>query len=74
MVPLHRVISWHKARKTAITTLLSKGVDQSLVMMISGHKDHRSFRKYIDGTNLLMQGMEKMRKKDDNDNGKKTSH
>lgn len=74
MVPLHREISWHKARKTAITTLLSKGVDQSLVMMISGHKDHRSFRKYIDGTNLLMQGMEKMRKKDDNDNGKKTSH
>lgn len=74
MVPLHQEISWHKARKTAITTLLSKGVDQSLVMMISGHKDHRSFRKYIDGTNLLMQGMEKMRKKDDNDNGKKTSH
>jgi integrase len=74
MVPLHREISWHKARKTAITTLLSKGVDQSLVMMISGHKDHRSFRKYIDGTNLLIKVMEKMRKKDDNDNGKKTSH
>jgi integrase len=74
MVPLHQEISWHKARKTAITTLLSKGVDQSLVMMISGHKDHRSFRKYIDGTNLLMQVMEKLRKKDDNDNGEKTSH
>lgn len=74
MVPLHREISWHKARKTAITTLLSKGVDQSLVMMISGHKDHRSFRKYIDGTDLLIKVMEKMRKKDDNDNGKKTSH
>ena len=74
MVPLHQEISWHKARKTAITTLLSKGVDQSLVMMISGHKDQRSFRKYIDGTDLLMKVMEKMRKKDDNDNGKKTSH
>jgi len=69
MVPLYQEISWHKARKTAITTLLSKGVDQSLVMMISGHKDHRSFRKYIDGTDLLMKVMEKMRKKDDNDNG-----
>ena len=74
MVPLHQEISWHKARKTAITTLLSKGVDQSLVMMISGHKDQRSFRKYIDGTDLLMKVMEKMRKKDDSDNGKKTSH
>jgi integrase len=74
MVPLHQEISWHKARKTAITTLLSKGVDQSLVMMISGHKDHRSFRKYIDGTDLLIKVMEKLRKKDDNDNGEKTSH
>jgi len=71
MVPLHQEISWHKARKTAITTLLSKGVDQSLVMMISGHKDYRSFRKYIDGTDLLMQVMEKLRRKDDNDNGEK---
>lgn len=67
MVPLHQEISWHKARKTAITTLLSKGVDQSLVMMISGHKDHRSFRKYIDGTDLLMQVMEKLRRKDGNE-------
>ena len=50
------------------------GVDQSLVMMISGHKDHRSFRKYIDGTDLLIKVMEKLRKKDDNDNGEKTSH
>jgi hypothetical protein len=68
MVPLYEVISWHKARKTAITTLLSKGVDQSLVMLISGHKDHRSFRKYIDGTNLLMKVMEKLRGESPNPN------
>lgn len=75
MVPLHREISWHKARKTAITTLLSKGVDQSLVMMISGHKDHRAFRKYIDGTDLLMKEMKKLRgKKDDDDNEEATNH
>jgi hypothetical protein len=43
-------------------------------MMISGHKDHRSFRKYIDGTDLLIKVMEKLSKKDDNDNGEKTSH
>jgi len=68
LVPLHQEISWHKARKTAITTLLSKGVDQSLVMMISGHKDLRSFRKYIDGTKLLIKVMEKLSKKNDDDN------
>jgi hypothetical protein len=72
MVPLHEEISWHKARKTAITTLLSKGVNQSLVMMISGHKDHRSFRKYIDGTDLLVKVMEKLSKKNDENNGEKS--
>jgi hypothetical protein len=36
--------------------------------MISGHKDLRSFRKYIDGTNLLMKVMEKLRKKNADDN------
>ena len=72
MVPLHEQISWHKARKTAITSLLSKGVNQSLVMLISGHKDHRSFRKYIDGTDLLVKEMEKLSKKNDENNGEKS--
>lgn len=68
MVPLHQVISWHKTRKTTITTLLSKGVDHTLVMLISGHKDYRSFRQYIDSTDILVKEMEKLRKKDDNKN------
>jgi integrase len=68
MVPLHKVISWHKTRKTTITTLLSKGVDHTLVMLISGHKDFRSFRQYIDSTDILVKEMEKLRKKDDNKN------
>jgi integrase len=68
MVPLHKVISWHKTRKTTITTLLSKGVDHTLVMLISGHKDFRSFRQYIDNTDLLVKEMDKLRKKDDNKN------
>ena len=65
MVPLHTVISWHKTRKTTITTLLSKGVDHTLVMLISGHKDFRSFRQYIDSTDILVKEMDKLRKKDD---------
>lgn len=68
MVPLHQVISWHKTRKTTITTLLSKGVDHTLVMLISGHKDYRSFRQYIDSTDILVKEMEKLSKKDDNKN------
>jgi integrase len=68
MVPLHKVISWHKTRKTTITTLLSKGVDHTLVMLISGHKDFRSFRQYIDSTDILVKEMDKLRKKDDHKN------
>jgi|GEM_PF-6625270 len=68
MIPLHQVISWHKTRKTTITTLLSKGVDHTIVMLISGHKDYRSFRQYIDSTDILVKEMEKLRKKDDKEN------
>jgi hypothetical protein len=37
-------------------------------MLISGHKDFRSFRQYIDSTDILVKEMEKLRKKDDNKN------
>ena len=63
--PHNQYCSWHKTRKTTITTLLSKGVDHTLVMLISGHKDFRSFRQYIDSTDILVKEMDKLRKKDD---------
>ena len=52
-IPLHSVISWHKARKTAITLALADGVNPIAVQQLSGHRDHRSFSRYIDKDILL---------------------
>lgn len=56
-VPLYEVISWHKARKTAITYCLSQGISPILVQELSGHKDYRSFKKYTDLSDLLRKEM-----------------
>ena len=59
---LCEVVSWHKSRKTAITTLLSKGVNTSIVMQISGHKKETTMKRYIDfSDNILSDAMNKMR-------------
>jgi integrase len=59
---LCEVVSWHKSRKTAITTLLSKGVNTSIVMQISGHKKETTMKRYIDfSDNILADAMNKMR-------------
>jgi integrase len=52
-LPLHSVISWHKARKTAITLALADGVNPIAVQQLSGHRDYRSFSRYIDKDILL---------------------
>jgi integrase len=44
---LHEVISTHCARKTFITLTLEKGVPERMVREVSGHKDERSFRRYV---------------------------
>lgn len=46
--PLHEVISWHKARKTAITTAIKKGIPIALVMQLSGHSKYETMQRYID--------------------------
>ena len=62
-IPLHSVISWHKARKTAITLALADGVNPIAVQQLSGHLDHRSFSRYIDKDILLKNElMQKFRK------------
>ena len=61
--PLYEVVSWHKARKTAITFALTKGIDSAIVMMLSGHSDIRSFSKYIDPTKILSQQIQKTSRK-----------
>jgi integrase len=59
---LCEVISWHKSRKTAITTLLAKGVNVSVVMQISGHIKPTTMNRYISFSNTdLIDAMNKMR-------------
>lgn len=49
--PKHEVLSTHAARRTFITLSLQKKVQPEIVMRVSGHKDMRSFRKYIKHAN-----------------------
>jgi integrase len=51
--PLYEVISWHKARKTAITISLASGVSEYATKFLSGHKDDRSFKFYIDYVDMM---------------------
>jgi integrase len=44
---LHEVISTHCARKTFISLSLQKGAPERMVREVSGHKDDRSFRRYV---------------------------
>lgn len=45
--PKEELISTHTARRTFITQSLLKGMKTEVVMSISGHKNYRSFKKYI---------------------------
>lgn len=59
---LYKIISWHKSRKTGITTLLSKDVNLSMLMQISGHKKTTTVQRYIDFSKKdLTAAMNKMR-------------
>jgi integrase len=44
------LISTHTARRTFITQSLLRGMKTEVVMSISGHKNYRSFKKYINIT------------------------
>ncbi|GAK95527.1 integrase [Nonlabens tegetincola] len=43
----HKLIGTHTARRTFITLSLEKGMRPEVVMSITGHKDYKSFQKYI---------------------------
>lgn len=45
--PKNKLIGTHTARRTFITLSLEKGMRPEVVMSISGHKDYKSFKKYI---------------------------
>lgn len=49
--PLHNIISSHMARKTFISLSLQKRIPEVFVKAVSGHKDDKSFRRYVNLAN-----------------------
>lgn len=49
--PKHDLIGMHTGRKTFCTLSLEKGMSAEQVMSISGHKDYKSFKRYVNITN-----------------------
>jgi len=45
--PKYNLISSHTARRTFVTLCLEKGMRPETVMSITGHKDYKTFKKYI---------------------------
>jgi site-specific recombinase XerD len=45
--PKYKFISSHTARRTFVTLSLEKGMRPETVMSITGHKDYKTFKKYI---------------------------
>ena len=45
--PKYNLVTTHTARRTFITLSLEKGMRPEVVMKITGHKDWKSFKKYI---------------------------
>jgi integrase len=46
-VPKWQLIGTHTARRTFATNLLIQGVPAEIVMQYTGHKDYKSFQKYV---------------------------
>ncbi|GAC1562713.1 MAG: hypothetical protein NVS3B13_36040 [Mucilaginibacter sp.] len=45
--PKYKFLSTHTARRTFVTLSLEKGMRPETVMSITGHKDYKTFKKYI---------------------------
>ncbi|MDO6392085.1 site-specific integrase [Pontibacter sp. BT731] len=52
--PKYKFLGTHTARRTFCTISLKKGMLPEIVMKISGHKDYRTFRRYIDLDNNVV--------------------
>ena len=46
-VPKYELVSTHTGRRTFATSLLEKGVPAEVVMRFTGHRDYKSFSKYV---------------------------
>lgn len=50
MLPKHELISTHTGRRTFVTLSLEGGLSWETIMKATGHKDFKSFRRYIQVT------------------------
>lgn len=50
VLPKHQLITMHTGRKSFCTLSLEKGMNAEEVMKISGHKDYKSFKRYVNVT------------------------
>lgn len=48
VLPKHKLITSHTARKTFVTNSLVLGMKEMVVRNITGHKDEKSFKRYVD--------------------------
>ena len=48
--PKHKLVSAHTARKTFVTLSLELGMKAEEIMPITGHKDYKSFKRYVNLT------------------------
>lgn len=46
--PKHKLLGAHTGRKTFCTISLERGMSAEQVMAISGHRDYKSFQRYVD--------------------------
>ncbi|WP_242927878.1 site-specific integrase [Pontibacter vulgaris] len=53
-LPKYKFIGTHTARRTFCTLSLEKGMQPEIAMKISGHKDYRTFQKYINLTSKVV--------------------
>ena len=62
-LPICEVITSHVARKSFITNAIILGMQESEVKLISGHKDDRSFRRYVNlGNSVYLSAKNKFSK------------
>jgi integrase len=52
-LPKNKRLGMHSSRRTFVTLSLEKGMRPEIVMKITGHKDLKSFKRYISITNTI---------------------
>jgi len=48
IIPKYKLIGTHAARRTFVTTMLSKGISAEVVMKITGHSSYSAMKPYIE--------------------------